>query len=96
MCSQLQLIFNLTGAIKRIKLIVHSLYYCYGQSCQKDPREYARKQQEREQAQKKKEALLAQQSEQRRKLNEERKLKALQQRKALDEEKAKLLEVLPE
>ncbi|KAL1509311.1 hypothetical protein ABEB36_004073 [Hypothenemus hampei] len=60
----------------------------------KDPVEKYKKQKEREQALKKKEALLQERTEKRRKLNEEKQLKAQQQRQALEEaEKQRLVEI---
>ncbi|CAG9764752.1 unnamed protein product [Ceutorhynchus assimilis] len=62
-------------------------------SAQKDPRERQRKNLEREQALKKKEAMLLAQAEAKRKQNEEKQLKALQQRKLIEVEKQKQLEL---
>ncbi|XP_066246387.1 inner centromere protein A isoform X2 [Euwallacea similis] len=60
---------------------------------QKDPREQLKRQLDREQANKKKEAMLQQQAELKRKQNKEKHLKALQQRKALEAEKMRHLEL---
>lgn len=62
-------------------------------SAQKESREKQKKLLEREQAQKKKEAMLSAQAEAKRRLNEEKQLKALQQRKAIEAEKLKQLEI---
>ncbi|XP_066137801.1 inner centromere protein [Euwallacea fornicatus] len=62
-------------------------------SSQKDPREQLKRQLDREQANKKKEAMLQQQAELKRKQNKEKHLKALHQRKALEAEKMRHLEL---